>query len=194
MCFPDKYFGPNLVFFIHLSNGRVLCIISQVEFWSKQCLPQGVQDKAVSMLMHSQFYKKKVSSFQGIASHICNPSWQHIDWFWHPQQYYPNCLQETQPNQRWWKMVPRWNSFFMCFGTLSSQTKWTTKPDRQFKHELLQGCDGQEKLHDKFDSTPLAKEQQDGRAFKWHEGEEVESLASHYFCLLFLACDDTHVQ
>jgi hypothetical protein len=32
MCFPDNLLGPDLVFFIRLSDGRVLCVIVQAKF------------------------------------------------------------------------------------------------------------------------------------------------------------------
>lgn len=56
MCFPDVHFGPDIVFFIRLSNGMVLCVIVQVIFRS---LPRLSNDKAISTLEFSKFYSSK---------------------------------------------------------------------------------------------------------------------------------------
>lgn len=64
MCFPDIHFGPDITFFIRLSDGRILCVILQVKFRSRPCLSKGEQDDSVSTLIHSQFYSNKVSTLQ----------------------------------------------------------------------------------------------------------------------------------
>jgi hypothetical protein len=69
MCFPDKLLGPDLVFFIRLSDGRGLCVIVQAKFRSQSRLSEGEHDDAVSTLITSQFYTK-VSSLQGVVSHL----------------------------------------------------------------------------------------------------------------------------
>jgi hypothetical protein len=70
MCFPDKFLGPDLVFFIRLSNGMVLCVLVQAKFRSVSHLTQGDQVKATSALKSSNFYKNDVSSLQGVESSL----------------------------------------------------------------------------------------------------------------------------
>jgi hypothetical protein len=65
MCFPDIYFGPDIVFSIRLSNGMVLCVIVQVKFRSLPRLSKRDNDMAVSTLEFSDFYKNKVSLLRG---------------------------------------------------------------------------------------------------------------------------------
>ena len=60
MCFPDIHFGPDLVFFIRLSNGKVLCVIVQVKFRSRLRLAKRDHEDSVYTLTPSQFYTNKV--------------------------------------------------------------------------------------------------------------------------------------
>jgi hypothetical protein len=64
MCFPDNHLAPDLVFFIRLSNGRVLCVIVQATFRSKPRLSKHDQDPSVCAL-ESHEYNHKVIPLPG---------------------------------------------------------------------------------------------------------------------------------
>lgn len=92
MCFPDIHFGPDIVFFIRLSNGMVLCVIVQVKFRSLPRLCKQSNDKAVSTLEFSKFYKNKVSLLRGAKgslTFLTETHHQEVDCL--PQRYHRSC-------------------------------------------------------------------------------------------------------
>jgi hypothetical protein len=69
MCFPDKLFGPDLVFFIRVrqrpratKSSKILCIIVQARYQSDLCVALSAEEDAVSTLIPSEFYIHKVTS------------------------------------------------------------------------------------------------------------------------------------
>jgi hypothetical protein len=77
MCFPDTRFGPDLVFFVRVPYGEkgsssfiILCVIVQAKYRSDERVTHSVQEEAISTLSTSQFYKRKVNSFNA-CPHKC---------------------------------------------------------------------------------------------------------------------------
>jgi hypothetical protein len=68
MCFPDKLFGPDLVFFVRvgqkLSAAKILCVIVQARYRSDLRVAPSVEEDAVSTLVPSELYVHKVTSLR----------------------------------------------------------------------------------------------------------------------------------
>jgi hypothetical protein len=69
MCFPDKLFGPDLVFFVRVrqrpratKSSKILCVIVQARYRSDLRVAPSAEEDAVSTLIPSEFYNYKVTS------------------------------------------------------------------------------------------------------------------------------------
>jgi hypothetical protein len=92
MCFPDKHLGPDLVFFIRLSNGTVLCVIVQAKFRSKPRLSRQDQDSSVCTLEPNEFYNRKVSPLPGVEGSLTFLAESHrLNVGYTPRRYYQLC-------------------------------------------------------------------------------------------------------
>jgi hypothetical protein len=78
LCFPDIHLGPDIVFFLRLSDGSIICVIIQAKFHSQLRLSKSNQADAVSTLKPSDFYRNDVSSPHALVNSVDPPLLQKL--------------------------------------------------------------------------------------------------------------------